>query len=215
MAIFCLIQNLAMWHVTCWNESGRKLPTAYTSQQLLGGWGQRDIFFHFFCTQKTQKNMDIFQLTGLMLTLDFMSETFVRNVRNPELFGSSKVEFWGVQNRTFWTFPEKSGNPEILKNPEFSEKSEKSQKSGKSRKSRLFGTLKGILRKPQKSCLATKISKIRTFPEKCDFLDFVSGHDFLRFPESEKKCENFGIFDLKKIEKNGQTTVGNVDRNRR
>ena len=63
MAIFWIIQNLAMWHVTCWNESGRKLPTAYTSQQLLGGWGQRDIFFQFFCTQKTQKNMCIWSHT--------------------------------------------------------------------------------------------------------------------------------------------------------
>ena len=63
MAIFCLIQNLAMWHVTCWNESGRKLPTAFNSQQLLGGWGQRDIFFQFFCTQKTQKNMCIWHQT--------------------------------------------------------------------------------------------------------------------------------------------------------
>ena len=159
--------------------------------------------------------MDIFQPTHRMLTLDFMSETCVRNVRNLAHFGSSKVEFWGVQNRTFRTFPEKSGNPEILRNPEFCQKSEKSQKSGKSRKSRLFGTLKGILRKPQKSCLAAKISKISTFPEKCDFQNFVSGHDFLRFPEVEKKCEIFGIFDPEKIEKNGQTTVGNVDRYRR
>ena len=52
-----------MLHLTCWNESGRKLPTAYTSQQLLGGWGQRDIFFQFFCTQKTQKNMCIWSHT--------------------------------------------------------------------------------------------------------------------------------------------------------
>ena len=156
--------------------------------------------------------MDISTHTRLMLTLDFMSETYVRNVRNPELFGSSKVEFWGVQNRTFWTFPEKSGNPEILRNPEFCQKSEKSQKSRKSRKSRLFGTLKGILRKPQKSCLAAKISEIPTFPEKCDFQNFVFRHDFLRFPEVEKKCKIFEIFDPQKIEKNGQTTVGNVDR---
>ena len=153
--------------------------------------------------------MDISTHTRLMLTLDFMSETCVRNVRNPELFGSSKVEFWGVQNRTFWTFPEKSGNPEILGNPEFCQKSEKSQKSRKSRKSRLFGTLKGILRKPLKSCLAAKISKISTFPEKCDFQNFVFRHDFLRFPEVEKKCENFGIFDPSKNRKKWSKYRGN------
>ena len=138
--------------------------------------------------------MDIFQPTHRMLTLDFMSETCVRNVRNLAHFGSSKVEFWGVQNRTFRTFPEKSGNPEILRNPEFCQKSEKSQKSGKSRKSRLFGTLKGILRKPPKSCLAAKIRKIRTFPEKSGFPEFCVRTRFFAISGSRKKVRNFRNF---------------------
>ena len=108
-----------------WIVSGRKLPTAYTSQQLLSGVGQSDIFFQFFCSQKTQKNRYTKSsklVFGTHLeTSDFMSG----KSRNCTILDTKKVEILDTRNRTFWTNPEKSRNLRNL---------QKSQKSAKSRK---------------------------------------------------------------------------------
>ena len=133
-------------------------------------------------------------------------------VKNLEILGPQKSTFGVSKIVLFGQFPEMSRNPEIVRNRKNQQKSQKSQKSEKSQKSRVFGTLKATIRNLPKSLSGAKIWKISTFPEKCDFQNFVFRHDFLRFPEVEKKCKIFEIFDPQKIEKNGQTTVGNVDR---
>ena len=60
MIIFWIIQKPYHVHITCWNVSGRKLPTAYTSQQLLR-WlrPKRYIFPFFLSTKNTEKYVHI------------------------------------------------------------------------------------------------------------------------------------------------------------
>ena len=208
--IFWIIQKTYRLHVTCWNESGRKLPTAFNSQQLLR-WlrPKRYIFSFFLHTKNTKKYVHIDTNLKSMSTLDSMYETYVRNVRNLELFGTSKVEFWGAKSRTFWTCPQKSGNLEILRNPEKSQKSIKSQKSRKSAKSRVFGVPKATIRDLLKSLSGHKISTFRDFPQKSGFLEILVRTWNFRISQVPKKVQNFRLFGTSKKSKKCAVCRGN------
>ena len=130
-----------------------------------GGCGQNDIFFQFFCTQKTQKNSTYIQPTQVVFKSLPHVETSVQKVAK---VGTSNVRFWGVQNRTFW------------------------QVSGKVRKVaeiRKSWQISKNQRNPEKSQKSAKSWKIAIFPKNRDFSDFwqvwlgpyVSGSDL---PES-------------------------------
>ena len=92
--IFCLIQKPYRMHVTCWNALGRKLPTDYTSQQLLR-WlrPKRYIFPIFLLPKNSEKYVHIDTTHIACRHWISMSETCVRNVRNLEILGPQKSSF--------------------------------------------------------------------------------------------------------------------------
>ena len=195
---------------------GRKLPTAYTSQQLLRWLRPKWYIFSYFLLPKNTKKYVHIDTTHIAcwhwISCPLLMSEIVKNL---EILGPQKSTFGVSKIVLFGQFPEKSRNPEIVRNRKNQQKSQKSAKSTKSQKSRIFGTLKATIRNLPKSLSGAKIQKISTFPEKCDFQNFVFRHDFLRFPEVQKKCENFGIFDPKKIGKKVLYTVEIDDRSRR
>ena len=123
---------------------GRKLPTAYTSQQLLSGVGQSDIFFQFFCSQKLRKIASKSRQSWSCLTCRNVQNFMSRKSKNCTILDTKKSRFWTPEIVLFWTNPEKSRNLENLENLQ------KSQKSAKSRKI-------------SKIAKISKISKISTF----------------------------------------------------
>ena len=130
MIIFWIIQKPYHVHIW-WCALGRKLPTAYTSQQLLSGWGQRDIFFQFFCCQKTQKNRDI--STHQVTCWHIDSNIRIMSAKVPESCdsGHQNLEILDSKNRTFRTLWRPCSELRIAKickiskNPQNREKCEK------------------------------------------------------------------------------------------
>ena len=192
---------------------GRKLPTAYTSQQLLRWLRPKWYIFSYFLLPKNTKKYVHIDTTHVAcwhwISCPLLMSEIVKNL---EILGHQKSTFELSKIVLFGQFPEKSRNPEIVRNRKNQQKSQKSQKSRKLRKCRIFGTLKATIRNLPKSLSGAKIQKISTFPEKCDFLKFVSGHEFCRFPEGQKKCENFEILTPRKIGKIGLYAVGTTRR---
>ena len=138
MIIFWIIQKPYHVHITCWNVSGRKLPTAYTSQQLLGGWGQRRYIFPFFLSTKNTEKY------GYIPTHTSHVDTRF-HVRNLCPKCPKSWTFWDLKSR-------------VLRCPKsyFSDISGKVRKSGNLRKS-------WILPKIGKIAKIRKISKKSTF----------------------------------------------------
>ena len=171
MIIFWIIQKPYHVHITCWNVSGRKLPTAYTSQQLLGGWGQRRYIFPFFLhTKNTEKYGYINPHTSHVDT-----RFHVRNLcpKCPKSW-----TFWDLKSR-------------VLRCPKsyFSDISGKVRKSGNLRKSWILpkiGKIAKIRKISKKSTFwhfegyPTQTAKILSGSKNLENLDF-SGK--VRFPE--------------------------------
>ena len=214
--IFWIIQKSYQVHVSCWNASGRKLPTAYTSQQLLR-WlrPKRYIFPFFLSTKNTEKYVHIdtthiacWHWISCPKLVSEMSEILHILVAQKSSFEVSKIVLFGHFRKS----------PEILKSYEILNfaKNRKNRKNPENLEKVDFLALWRVsYANRQNPVWQPKSGKSGLFRKSRDFQNFVSGHDFLRFPEVQKKCEIFGIFDPQKIEKNGQTTVGNVDRYRR
>ena len=147
-----------------------------------------------------------------MSTLDSMSETCVRNVRNLEFLGpqkSSSEVSKIVLSRHFRKSPEILKFCEILKNhknrknPENPENLEKIDFLA----SRVLPYVRSRNRVPD-----TRIAKISTFRESADFRRFVSGHEISGFPECQKKCENFDFSGPQNFRNFGLYAVGTTRR---
>ena len=145
-------------------------------------------------------------------TLDSMSETCVRNVRNLEFLGpqkSSSEVSKIVLSRHFRKSPEILKSCEILKNhknhknPENLENSEKVDFLA----SRRLPYVRSRNHVPD-----TRIAKISTFRESADFWRFVSGHEISGFPRCQKKCENFDFSGPQKNRKSVLYAVGTTRR---
>ena len=150
--------------------------------------------------------------TWFRSTLDSMSETCVRNVRNLEFLGPQKSSSEVpkiVLSRHFRKSPEILKSCEILKNrknhknPENPENLEKIDFLGPRR----LPYVRSRNRVPE-----TRIAKISTLRESADFRRFVSGHEISGFPECQKKCENFDFLGPQKFRKSVLYAVGTTRR---
>ena len=194
--IFWIIQKTYRLHVTCWNESGRKLPTAFNSQQLLR-WlrPKRYIFSFFLHTKNTKKYVHIDTTHKSTSTLDSMSETCVRNVQDLEILGpqksSSEVPKIVLSGHV-------RQSPEILKFCEIL-KNRKNRKNRKNPENPEKVDFLASQRLPYATCQNrvpdTKSPEISTFRESPDFRKSLSGHEILGPQTCQKKCENFDFSD--------------------
>ena len=141
MIIFWLTKNLTMYIYDDVRWVANSLRHILASSYY--GWGQRDIFFQFFCTQKTQKNSK-YQPTKV---------TCWHKIRTFRIMSGKcpKVEILELQNSSFWRprialfrtlsdMVRSSEIAKICKNLEIPQNPEKVQIWA------LLGCLKGILR---------------------------------------------------------------------
>ena len=92
--IFWIIQKTYRLHVTCWNESGRKLPTAFNSQQLLR-WlrPKRYIFSIFLVNKKLKKICSNSQQEKWSVTIWHYSKRLPKSCRKYEILDTKKSSF--------------------------------------------------------------------------------------------------------------------------
>ena len=122
MIIFWIIQKPYHVHIW-WCESGRKLPTAYTSQQLQVVEAKEIYFFNFFVHKKLKK-----------IEIYTTQQTTYWHIDSSLEIMSAKVRKVAILDTKIWDF----GRPEIAHFGHFGDhvRSSKSQKSAKSRKIR-------------------------------------------------------------------------------
>ena len=211
--IFWLIQKPYHVHLSCWNASGRKLPTAYTSQQLLRWLRPKRYIFPFFLLAKnTEKYVHIDTTHDRMSTLDSMSETCVRNVRNLEFLGPQKSSS-EVPKIVLSGHVRKS--PEILKSCEIL-KNHKNRKNRKNLENSEKVHFLALWRLPYATCQNrspdTKIQISGLFAKSRDFWKSCSGHEISGFARCQKKCENFEFLGPQKNRKSVLYAVGTTRR---
>ena len=111
--------------------SGRKLPTDYTSQQLLRWLRPKKIyFFSFFRDEKIQKNSTYNNSSSLRDWHMSDLETMSKKYSGLRFLTPQNVKFWDVRNRTFWQICR------FLQKSQKSGKIEKIAKIPKNRKNR-------------------------------------------------------------------------------
>ena len=177
-----------------------------------GGWGQRDIFFQFFCTQKTQKNSTYIQPTQAV--------SWVAACRNgcpksSEILGPQTSGFEVSKIVLFVRFAEKSAkvrkvaNPDkswqILKNPKNPEKSQNRQKVDFWPKVEILAGLAGLARTIRLRLRSSHLAKSRDFGRFGRSVRTAVGSQKNRLFSGPEKSEKFRKFRLfwppKKIEK--------------
>ena len=183
-----------MWHLTYGHESGRKLPTAYTSQQLQRWLRPKKIYFsNFFAHKKLRKIAHISQPTQAV--------SWVAACRNgcpksSEILGPQTSGFEVSKIVLFVRFAEKStkvrkvANPDkswqILKNPKNPEKSQNRQKVDFWPKVEILAGLAG---------LSGQLSEAKKI-------------DFFQVRKNPKNSENFDFFDPPKKPKKSAVSRG-------
>ena len=183
-----------MCNYTCWNWMGRKLPTAFNSQQLLR-WlrPKRYIFSIFLVNKKLKKICTTHNKRSGLSPYD--------TTRNDFQKVAESTKFWTPKSRVLWRpesyfsdFSGKSRNLQNLQNLQKSQKSQKSAKSAKSRKSTIFCCLKATIRDRSESLFGQQKSQNLDFSQKCRFLKFCVRTAKITISQNRKKVENFRIF---------------------
>ena len=156
---------------------------------------KRYIFPIFLHTKNSEKYVHMIPHTCPRSTLESMSETCVRNVRNLEFLGpqkSSSEVSKIVLSRHFRKSPEILKSCEILKN-------RKNRKNRKNPENPEKVDFLASQRLPYATCQNrvpdTKSPEISTFRESPDFRKSLSGHEILGPRTCQKKCENFDFSD--------------------
>lgn len=211
--IFWIIQKTYRLHVTCWNESGRKLPTAFNSQQLLR-WlrPKRYIFSFFLHTKNTKKYVHMTPISSpcrhwipYPKLVSGMSE--ILNFLGPQKSSSEvpKVVLSGHVRKS----PENLESYEILKNHKNPENRRNREKV---RKVEFLASQRLPYVTCWNRCPDTKSRLFATFRKSPDFWKSLSGHEISGSRRCQKKCK---IFDFSGPQKNrnfGLYAVGTTRR---
>ena len=175
--IFLLIKKPYHVHVS-WCALGRKLPTAYTSQQLLRWlWPKRYIFSIFWRLKNSKKLLAQLSKTTVRWQLETINFQMLHVRKSWQLLDTSNSCLECHKCRTcrhvlaarFWTCQDllpKLEKLRFLRNPEKSKNLQKSAKSAKSTKPR----------KVAKSCDSGGLCRVHAKPQKIEknrkFSDF-------------------------------------------
>ena len=180
-----------MCNYTCWNWMGRKLPTAFNSQQLLR-WlrPKRYIFSIFLVNKKLKKICSNSQQEKWSVTIWHYSKRLPKSCRKYEILDTKKSSFVTSRIVLFGLFRKVQKSTKFAK----SQKSQKSAKSAKSRKSTIFCCLKATIRDRSESLFGQQKSQNLDFSQKCRFLKFCVRTAKITISQNRKKVENFRIF---------------------